>query len=252
MSPAALGPKPQSRRPHSLPLQQGGSKASSLAACQLRRRAFQSSRHSLHGQHRPDTGLSHVEKPEHSGRAVFEPSPAARDSASSWAQQSFLHNHHFWDSSLKLDRYRAEPHFEPMRQALQLHFGGQYMNGKRFRTALGRTRTFGSTLLITFATQQAWCTLPLHTIMHPSGWTPNVACRSLEHERGPPPCAAAEPTTPHKELVQTRLNQILLTGSMSEDDEPRDPLEEMPVENNQAVASFGRAVYEVSSRQADI
>ena len=72
--------------------------ASGLAVCQLRRRALQSSRQSLHGQHRPDTGLSHVEEPEHSGRAVFEPSPAARDSASAWAQQSFLQNHQFWDT----------------------------------------------------------------------------------------------------------------------------------------------------------
>ena len=51
--------------------------------------------------------------------------------------------------------------------------------------------------------------------------------------------------------MQTRLSQILSSGSESEDDELRDPLEEMPVENNQAVASFGRAVYEVSSRPAD-
>ena len=88
--------------------------------------------------------------------------------------------------------------------------------------------------------------------MHPSDQIVNVGCRSPEHERGPQPCAAAEPTAPHKELVQTRLSQILCSGSESEDDELRDPLEEMPVENNQAVASFGRAVYEVSSWHADV
>lgn len=48
-----------------------------------------------------------------------------------------------------------------------------------------------------------------------------------------------------KEVVQNKLHQILSsTSSQSEDDE-RDPLEEMPLENYQGVASFGRAVYEV-------
>lgn len=49
----------------------------------------------------------------------------------------------------------------------------------------------------------------------------------------------------HKQLVQTKLNQILSTGSDSDDDRPRDLLEEVSVEQNQAVACFGRAIYEV-------
>lgn len=51
---------------------------------------------------------------------------------------------------------------------------------------------------------------------------------------------------PHKEMVQNKLNEILSIGTNADDEGPRDPLEEVPVEHNQAVAFFGRAVYEVT------
>ena len=52
----------------------------------------------------------------------------------------------------------------------------------------------------------------------------------------------------HKDIVQNKLHQILSSTSSQSDDDERDPLEEVPLENYQGVASFGRAVYEVEFR----
>jgi hypothetical protein len=47
--------------------------------------------------------------------------------------------------------------------------------------------------------------------------------------------------------IESKLHQFLFSSSKAEDD-VRDPLEELPLESNHGVASFGRAVYEVGSR----
>ena len=77
-------------------------------------------------------------------------------------------------------------------------------------------------------------------------------CRLVAKDRGYVACRALEPRAQaaqlgHKDIIHNKLNQILSTNLQSVDeDSNRDLLEEVPLENFQGLASFGRAVYEVS------
>ncbi len=76
-------------------------------------------------------------------------------------------------------------------------------------------------------------------------------CRSAATERSSARCRALEPRASpaqigHKDIIHNKLNQILSTNLQSiDEDSSRDLLEEVPLENFQGLASFGRAVYEV-------
>ena len=77
-------------------------------------------------------------------------------------------------------------------------------------------------------------------------------CRLVTTDRRYVKCRALEPRAQpaqigHKDIIHNKLNQILSTNLQSVDeDSNRDLLEEVPLENFQGLASFGRAVYEVS------
>lgn len=89
----------------------------------------------------------------------------------------------------------------------------------------------------------------LHTL-HSSltSWIQQALTQPLtsRSERWGRPPACTEAAAGHREILQSKLSQILASGSESDDESFRDPLEELPVEHTQAVASIGRAAYDVS------
>lgn len=84
----------------------------------------------------------------------------------------------------------------------------------------------------------------------------NYTCRLAAKERSNVGCRALEPRAqpaqlPHKDIIHNKLNQILSTNLQSVDeDSNKDLLEEVPLENFQGLASFGRAVYEASKHSS--
>lgn len=83
-----------------------------------------------------------------------------------------------------------------------------------------------------------WCThLAAATSQQPSGG----GGRRDRRARAPASTEHREFAPPHREALQSKLSQFLASSS----DTDEDPLEELPVEHNQAVAAIGKAIYEV-------